>query len=251
MKTYSAVKIEHLPRLAKAHRYILKARLSLAARKHALRKRGEAFELEWLLDSVTNLELELEQTLKRTYQAHRMYPYLKHIRGLGSELGAKLIGELDSVSQDGATGIACFDTLSKLWTFCGYGLPARKQSGKKLNYNPHLKSHLHKIAVSFGKSGNRYGNKFYEEVYLPTKEKETGKFDAVVKAKKGEVKTLPPTVTTELHIHRRAQRKMIKVFLGCLYYKWRELEGLPVRQTYAEEKLAHTTRYSLEDFIDT
>jgi len=165
---------------------------------------------------------------------------------LGDELGGKLIGFIEAVEdENGRTGIACFDTLSRLWAFCGWGPPGRK-IGERLNYNPELKAHCYKIGASF----MRKGNKFYEKIYLPRKDYETSKFSAVVGAKKGEVKSLPEGVTTSIHIHERALRVMIKVFLGCLYYRWRELLGLPMRKTYAEEKLGHTTRYRIDDFFD-
>ena len=44
-------------------------------------------------------------------------------------------------------------------------------------------------------------------------------------------------VTSKMHAHRRAMRKMIKVFLLDLYLEWREIEGLEVSLTYAEEEI--------------
>ncbi len=244
---YQTAKIKDLPALAKAHQYVLKARLSLQSRRRAIRKRGGEFELDWLIDLFTRLEEDLEGLMDRTYREHILYLDLKHIKGLGTELGAKLVGFIEGVEDgEGRTGIACFDTLSRFWTFCGYGLPTKKTAGEKLHYNPELKAHCFKIATNFALARN----KFYQKVYLPRKDAEVAKFDAVVSAKKGKVKTLPPGVTTSLHIHQRAVRVEIKAFLGCLYYRWRELLGLPRRVTYAEEKLGHTTHYKLEDFWD-
>lgn len=285
------VKMKDLPALAKAHQYILKGRLSLQSRKRALASRGEEFELDWLIDTFIKLEDRLEGYIADAYKTHPIYPELSRVKGLGDELGGKLIGFIEAVDRrfcakcgaewkkvrvggeesagnwiweqrcpcevyetpevaspgyTSKTSIACFDTLSRLWAFCGYGLPGKKVAGEKLNYNPELKAHLFKIAQSFTRSRN----KFYEEVYLPRKDSEATKFSAVVPARKGAVKELPESVTTVLHIHQRAVRVMIKVFLGCLYYRWREIEGLPCRQTYAEEHLGHTARYKLEDFMD-
>lgn len=42
---------------------------------------------------------------------------------------------------------------------------------------------------------------------------------------------------TKSHRHRAAKRYMIKGFLIDLYRKWREVEGLYIRPSYAEEKL--------------
>jgi len=240
------MEIRDLPQLTKTHDHILRARLGLEKRKKVLQERGEPVGFDWLLGQVKKLERDLEDAIEMVYMRHPLYPYLKNIKGLGTELGGKLIGWIEGVERDGQKGIACFDTLSRFWAYLGWGLPERRTSGQKTGYRPSLKGHMFKIARSF----NMKGNQFYEKVYLPAKEAEASKFVAVVQARKGQVKKLPPGVTTELHIHQRAVRKMIKMFLGCLYFKWREIEGLPTRSTYAEEYLSHTTRYRLEDFYD-
>ena len=248
MKEFEIPKVEtrDLPTVAKSHDYILKGRLALQARKRTLEERGEEFGLDWLVDIFTDLERSLEKVIHDAYKSHVLYPELSRIRGLGLELGGKLIGLIEPVSDGNRTGIACFDTLSKLWAFSGFGLPEKRVSGEKVKYNPTLKHHLYKVARSF----IFQGNKFYQLVYVPRVEYETKKFESVVGARKGGVKGLPDGVTTRLHIHRRARRVMTKTFLGCLYYHWRETLGIPSRVTYAEEKLGIPNPYRLEDFLD-
>ena len=244
---YAKTHIKDLPALAKAHQYILKGRLSLQGRKRILEERGAEFGLDWLIESFQKLEEEIEKVIEQSYSTHILYPELSRIKGLGGEWGGKLIGFIEAVKDDdGRTGIACFDTMSRFWAFCGYGLPERKQSGKQLNYHPELKAHIRKIAAM----GFLIHQNQFSKVYYSRKEIEKGKFDLVVSAKKGEVKKLPEKVTTTLHIHERAVRYMAKVFLGCLYFRWRELLGLPSRPLYSEEHLGHTTRYNLSDFYD-
>lgn len=55
---------------------------------------------------------------------------------------------------------------------------------------------------------------------------------------------------SEGHIHFMALRKMIKMFLACLWLSWREAAGLPVSEPYSSEKLGHVHIYKPEDFID-
>jgi len=240
--------IQDIPSLAKAHQYILKARLSVQGRKRKLEERGQTTGHDWLLNSLQSLERQIEREIASEWHNHFLYPSLSRIKGAGDELLPKLIGYIEAVSreEDGVHGIACFDTLSQLWTFTGYGLPQHKEAGEKLHYNPELKSLLWKLGDSFIK----HQNQFVQKVYSPTREAEAKKFSQVVPAVRGQLKNLPPDVTTLGHIDARARRKMAKVFLGCLYYKWRELLNLSCRPTYAEEKLGHTTRYSIEDFWD-
>jgi len=52
------------------------------------------------------------------------------------------------------------------------------------------------------------------------------------------------------HIHNRALRKLMKLFLALLWEKWRTLEGLPVRPPYAKAILGHDDLLSPEDLID-
>jgi hypothetical protein len=53
---------------------------------------------------------------------------------------------------------------------------------------------------------------------------------------------------TKLHVHNMCKRYMIKMFMEALWKKWRELEGLPVKGTYAEDVLGivHHTETGVE-----
>ena len=54
-------------------------------------------------------------------------------------------------------------------------------------------------------------------------------------------KVEPDGMVSEGHVHARAQRKMIKVFQGCLFLVWRAAEGLPPTKPYAIDKLGHNS----------
>ena len=57
---------------------------------------------------------------------------------------------------------------------------------------------------------------------------------------------------TKGHIHAMAIRKMIKAFLSDLWTVWRRLEGLPIRPSYAEEKLGiiHSKPSRIQKWLD-
>jgi hypothetical protein len=57
-------------------------------------------------------------------------------------------------------------------------------------------------------------------------------------------KTETDKYISEGHIHNMALRKMIKLFLACLWLTWREGLGLSITKPYAIEKLGH------KSFID-
>lgn len=44
---------------------------------------------------------------------------------------------------------------------------------------------------------------------------------------------------TKGHMHNKAMRYMVKMFLRDLWLRWREIEGLPIRPSYQEEYLKH------------
>ena len=235
--------MKELATLSKAHQYILKGRVALEARQ---RMTSDGTVPDWLTQRYADLERDIEKEISSLYKDHILYDDLRRIKGLGLELAPKFLGFIESIENNGTTGIACFDTVSRFWAFCGYGQAIKPIAGQKLNYNTELKSHLFKIGTSFMKARNQ----FYERIYLPRKDYEATKFEAIVEAKRGKSKGLPEGVTTQLHIHNRALRYMIKFFLACLYYHWRERLNIPSRPLYSIEWLKHNTMYRLEEFYD-
>jgi hypothetical protein len=47
-----------------------------------------------------------------------------------------------------------------------------------------------------------------------------------------------------------ALRKMVKLFLACLWLEWRKAEGLPLTKPYAIEQLGHDSFISPEEMCD-
>lgn len=60
----------------------------------------------------------------------------------------------------------------------------------------------------------------------------------------------PEGMISEGHVHNQALRKMIKLFLACLWLSWREAAGLPTRTPYAIEYQGHTHIINPWDMTD-
>lgn len=188
--------------------------------------------------------------------------YLKDIGGIGPILAGGLIAWIGDISK--------FPTISKLWAYAGLntsyvlcecedkhkqmvavwreGLlcrhlncnkplvhvedmsetPARK-AGYNSYWNPKLKMHCWKIGEQFVKTKG-----FYRDLYDKYKA-----YEQQLHPK--EVKVGNKTLYTKGHIHARAKRKVVKVFLANLWMAWRKLESLPVTKPYCEEYLDHKT----------
>ena len=98
----------------------------------------------------------------------------------------------------------------------------------------------------------------YARFYLEAKAKELEKLArqgiAVVPASslptRNGKKYEPEGVISEGHVHNRALRKMIKLFLAHLWQVWRQAEGLPVPEPYALAELGHSHYLDPWDFVD-
>lgn len=64
------------------------------------------------------------------------------------------------------------------------------------------------------------------------------------------VKSEPPGVVYEGHVHNYAVRKMVKLFLACLWLVWRDMEGLPVTCPYPIDILGHSGIIEPWEMID-
>lgn len=60
----------------------------------------------------------------------------------------------------------------------------------------------------------------------------------------------PGQYMSQMHVHRMAFRKMIKLFLSHLWEVWRTKEGLPVRPPYVFEHKGHTTLIDPWEMVD-
>lgn len=197
-----------------------------------------------ILDNAKDLEKKLNKKIEQAVKGIPIYEeFLKTVKGCGPVMSAVLISEID---------IEEATTRSKIWQYAGLNpamVRGKKRKGDetvltdtmirgdKLTagfvapYNTFLKSKLLGVlADCFIKSKSPYTDYYYN-----MKERLKNSSNEYKEGKKW-------SEETDAHINNAAKRYMVKMFLGDLYEKWRELEGLEVRKGYQEEYLGHVHR---------
>lgn len=165
-------------------------------------------------------EKEILKQIKKYVEATNVWQeFLKDVKGVGITMAAVLLSEFD---------IEKADTVSRMWSYAGLsvvdGKSPKPVKGEKLKYNKWLRTKLLGVlGASFLKTNSPY-RKFYDDYKNRKISQQWGVSDG--------------------HRHNAAIRYMVKMFLIDLYKKWRELEGLPVRNLYQEEYLNHAHKNS-------
>jgi hypothetical protein len=165
--------------------------------------------------------------------------------GIGPVLAAGLAAHIDPEKAR---------TPSSIWKFAGLA-PGfdRRVKGTKLPYNARLKTLVWKVGESFvkvsGKEGATYGHLYAQFKAEEVRDNEAGKNAAQAKHelatkkfKKEEcvtVERLKEGKLSDDHIHQRAKRKAVKIFLSHYYVKGREARGLPVSKPYSIDIQGH------------
>jgi len=167
-----------------------------------------------------------------------IWDWFTSIKGVGDHTAAKILAQFDDVGK--------FATVSKFWRFAGWavvdGRIDRCEKGKVSPYNRRLKSECYLLAESFIKQQTP----LYVDIYYEEKERQRRRHPVTecrecgipweeCKHHKAHHKQY-----NDGHLHHRAMRKMIKIFLSHLWLKWREFEGLPVSEPYVQAILGHT-----------
>ena len=209
-------------------RTLQKSRIAFSNRLDAIERgddqpsNGSIELLERWHKRFSDLEKELDQDIAQLVDGVLLVELMTEVKGVGKILAAKVISMID---------IERADTVSALWRYAGYGVingeREKPVKGEKLHYNKRLKSTCYLVGSSFLKS-----NSPYRQIYDNAKE----------------YYEINRTDWTKLHRHNAAMRKMIKVWLSHLWEVWRKLEGLPVRNIYAEDKLGHNHYIKPQDY---
>ncbi len=233
-----------------------KAITALKIRNTHLTKNGsvDPHTKELLLESIKFKREFLLKPVKRLLVTHPAYPWFSRVKGIGNENISKVITLID---------IAKAPTISSLWKYAGFsvieGKANRPQKGKKLDFNKELKVMCWRVGVALikanhlSKNGTKFG-RFFKK-YL---EEEKAKFERdgkkVIPTKDWKKIAKNPESSedfrSEYYVQNRAFRRMIKLFLGCLWLFWRKAEGLAIRDPYPIEKMGHTTLIKPEEMID-
>lgn len=210
----------------------------------ALRESGEPHEvLHWLAEQDSFLEKQIKGALGVYVKNHIMGEWLEGISGIGPVIAAGLLAHID---------IEKAQTAGAIWRYAGLDPTMEWNKGEKRPWNASLKTLCWKIGESFvkvsGKEDAFYGQLYKERKELETQRNEAGDFKEQAEAKLAKHKIgkttdaykaysvgkLPPA-----HIHARAKRYTVKMFISHLHEVWRKKEGLEVPKPFAIAHLDH------------
>lgn len=181
-------------------------------------------DLVWYHNSLYETEKQLARRLNAWSKHHPLrIRFFNRIQGIGPIFSSALIAWLSPISR--------FSNISKLWKYCGLAPGQKRKRGRKLDYNPHLKTLMWKIAGSFEKQ--KPEKSYYRRVYQAKKKEYLERADlkrAIEKKVKG----------ARLHVRLMAMRYASKRFLADMWLFWRRLEGLPVTEPYVIAVAGHS-----------
>lgn len=210
-------------------------------------------EVERMILEIMNLDTYIKLAEKQMISYGSLVPvwtWTNDIKGLKSgSLPAQLLAQIDDIGQS--------PTVAALWRFAGFAVFDGQAEEKNSHYNRRLKSICYNIADQF----IRHQTPIYADIYYEEKEYQRRKhpqalcidcnepaeqYQKKVKGKLVDAWRCPlrkkdhKVKYSDAHLHNRAWRKMIKVFLKDLWLEWRQAEGLPITDPYEPEG------YSLE-----
>lgn len=239
-----------LPFLTDAMLAIQRWRVATQVRNTHLTKRDKLDEdTRAVFDKILETEEFIEERVARLITQHPAYSWFSRVKGVGKENIAKVVGLVD---------ISRAPTISSLWKFAGYhvvdGKGAKKTKGQKLEYNSVLRTMCWRLGGSLMKAKGKYF-----DFYLAQKERSVRELTergvtivpaAQLPKDKNNKHYEPEGMISEGHVHARALRKMVKLFLAQLWLVWREAEGLPTRAPYVHEHQGHTTIITAWEMVD-
>ena len=208
----------------------------------------ESEEKNVLVGYFVKLDAYSEKKIKQMLQAYaegkQDASWAMSIRGIGPVIAAGLAAHID---------ISMAPTVGHFWRFAGLDPPLTWDKGQKRPWNANLKTLCWKIGESFVKVKNHesdiYGKIYDTRKRLEEERNEAGLFADQAKAKleryKIDKKTeaykayskgkLPPG-----HIHSRAKRYAVKLFLAHYHHVSFELHyGKPPPKPFVIEHLGH------------
>lgn len=181
--------------------------------------------IELYADSQRRLVDMIDEAASACVAEHPVWPWLQQIRGIGPVFAAQLLAP---IRWDKCPHV------SSLWKFAGLSviqhtdkegnvvhIADRRVKGETLNYHSGLKTLLlGRISTSMQKASTRY---LPGAAKAGTKDPQYMRFYAEERAKLAEKRP----EQNDMHHHRQAVRKMMKMFMSHLWDVGRRSEGLP------------------------
>ena len=213
----------------------------------ALGESGEPHEvLNWLAGNSAMIETSIKGALAAYSQSTELGKWAESIRGIGPVISAGLLAHID---------IEQAPTVGHIWRFAGLDPTVAWGKGEKRPWNAALKTLCWKVGESFVKVSN-HDDDVYGHVYAERKDQEQAKNEAgefadqasaalerkrygkdTVARQFYEKGQLPPA-----HIHARAKRYAVKLFLSHWHHVAYELrfgEAPPKPYILTQEGHAH------------
>ena len=211
----------------------------------ALTTSGEPHEsIAWLSTESRVLEESVKRALDAYSAGHPVGKRMRTVVGVGPVISAGLLAHID---------ITRAPTAGAIWRYAGLDPTSEWKKGEKRPFNASLKTLCWKLGESFVKTCNHkdtvYGRLYRERKDAEIANNEAGNFadQAAAKLEKFKIgKTtdaykaysagkLPPA-----HIHARARRVAVKMFLSHLHEVWYEVEfGTKPPAPYVFEHAGH------------
>jgi len=249
--------------LTKVMVLVEKVRIATQTRLSHLKIQGTVDpETEELFIELKRLEKYVDGKAEGWVLSHPASYWFLLIKGVGLENIAKVIAPID---------ITKAHYPSSLHKFFGYhvvnGFAPKRQKGEKTDWNFEQRVFANRLATSL----IRGKGKFYQ-YYLQEKKKYEERFTSqgfkIVDAAKLPRKKVSKTKASSTspkgkgwlcktddciskgHVNQMAIRKMIKLFLSCLWLVWREAEGLPLSEPYPIGQLGHQHKIDPWEMVD-
>ncbi len=221
-------------------------RIRADAQVRSMMADGEPVDLLlWLGQQMRSLENQVKGGLDKYSMGHPVGEWARSVTGVGPVLAAGLLAHID---------ITKAPTAGHIFSFAGLNPMVKWEKGKKRPWNAQLKTLCWKLGESFVKvKGNE--KDVYGKLYDQRKIEEIAKNDAGEFAAQAEAVLATKRIgkTTEAfkhyskgklppgHIHARAKRWAVKIFLSNFHEIWYEQHhGRPAPAPYPFAHLGHT-----------
>ena len=180
--------------------------------------------LRWLAEQSDLLETSIKAALDKYSAAHPIGERMRTVKGVGPVIAAGLLAHID---------IHEAETAGSIWRFAGLDPTSHWGKGKKRPFNAKLKTLTWKLGESFvkvsGKDDAFYGKLYVDRKQIEIEKNEAGDFADQAKEKLDKHKIGKTTDAykaysigklPKAHIHARAKRYAVKMFLSHLHEVW-------------------------------
>jgi hypothetical protein len=209
-----------------------------------VRALGESQEphsvLVWLAEQSGTLERQIHRALDKYSASQPLGEWARSVVGIGPVIAAGLLAHID---------IERAVTAGHIWRYAGLDPTIKWEKGQKRPHNASLKTLCWKIGESFvkvkGNPADVYGKLYAERKAYEAAKNAAGDYAdqaaamLVRRPTHAQKATYAQGKLPDGHLHARAKRWAVKMFLSHYYEMGRKLAGLPVVAPFAIAHLGH------------